>query len=206
MSEAHSEALRALLRRVDEVRGMSDRAAGSSVVGLDGGETLLRTLSELVEELERSHRRLIETNVQLVSLREVAGSLTNTVDTAETTRTVTRYLRRAFGFDQVGLLLIDRERGVLTGAWTGGEAGGADRSDTLEFPLVGERKYARGKDSPVRFRSRRVALHAWRLAFTSPGTGREVEVEAPLLVDLVELLEQVRAARGPDGRDRARGD
>ncbi len=74
------------------------------------------------------------------------------------------------------------------------------------FPLVGERKYARGKDSPVRFRSRRVALHAWRLAFTSPGTGREVQVEAPLLVDLVELLEQVRAARGPDGRDRARGD
>lgn len=139
MSEAHSEALRALLRRVDEVRGMSDRAAGASVVGLDDGETLLRTLSELVEELERSHRRLIETNVQLVSLREVAGSLTNTVDTAETTRTVTRYLRRAFGFDQVGLLLIDRERGVLTGAWTGGEPGGAERSETLEFALVGER-------------------------------------------------------------------
>lgn len=136
MTEANSETLRALLRRVDEVRGLSDRSAGTAAVGLDDGETVLRTLSELVEELERSHRRLIETNVQLVSLREVAGSLTNTVDTAETTRTVTRYLQRAFGFDEVGLLLIDRERGVLTGAWTGG-AGGPGES--LEFPLVGER-------------------------------------------------------------------
>ena len=56
--------------------------------------------SELVEELERSHRRLIETNVQLVSLREVASSMvTCTVDIGETTRTVTRYLHRAFGFE-----------------------------------------------------------------------------------------------------------
>ena len=138
MSEANSEALRALLRRVDEVRGLSDRAAATAAVGLDDGETVLRTLSELVEELERSHRRLIETNVQLVSLREVAGSLTNTVDAAETTRTVTRYLQRAFGFEQVCLLLIDRERGLLSGAWTGGAPGG-ESSELLEFPLVGER-------------------------------------------------------------------
>jgi len=138
MTEANSEALRALLRRVDEVRGLSDRSAATAVAGLDETETMLRTLSELVEELERSHRRLIETNVQLVSLREVAGSLTNTVDTAETTRTVTRYLQRAFGFDQVCLMLIDRARGVLAGAWTGGRPG-AEASELLEFPLVGER-------------------------------------------------------------------
>ena len=51
--------------------------------------------SELVEELERSHRRLIETNVQLVSLREVAELVSRPrVDAAETTRLVTRYLRR----------------------------------------------------------------------------------------------------------------
>src|SRR6185503_10314710 len=32
-------------------------------------------------------------------------------------------------------------------------------------PLVGERKYGRGRDAVLPFRSRRVALHAWRLAF-----------------------------------------
>ena len=61
------------------------------------------------------------------------------------------------------------------------------------FPLVGERKYARGKDSPVRFKSRRVALHAWRLAFDHPRTKERIEVEAPLPEDLVDLLE--RASR-----------
>lgn len=138
MSESHSEALRTLLRRVDEVRGLSDRSASTAPAGLDDTETLLRTLSELVEELERSHRRLIETNVQLVSLREVGGSLTSTVDIAETTRTVTRYLQRAFGFEQVCLMIIDLERGAMAGAWTGGNPGG-ESSESLEVPLVGER-------------------------------------------------------------------
>lgn len=53
-------------------------------------------------------------------------------------------------------------------------------------PLVGERKYARGKDDPYRFK--RVALHAWRLAFQHPVTGAEVRVEAPLAPDLVTLV------------------
>ncbi len=134
MTESKHDTLRSLLRRVDEVRGLSDRAAGSAVVAIDDPDALVRTLGELVEELERSHRRLIETNVQLVSLREVAGRLTTTVDAGETTRTVTRYLRHAFGFDQVGLLLIDRERGVLSGTWAGadGEARG------LEVALTGD--------------------------------------------------------------------
>lgn len=58
------------------------------------------------------------------------------------------------------------------------------------FPLVGERKYARGKDSPVRAPSRRVALHAWKLAFPHPVTGALLEIEAPLTPDLVELRAQ----------------
>ena len=135
MTDSNRDTLRGLLRRVDEVRGLSDRAAGSAVVAADDPDALVRTLAELVEELERSHRRLIETNVQLVSLREVAGRLTTTVDVVETTRTVTRYLRHAFGFDQVGLLLIDRERGMLCGSWAGEDG----ESEALEVPLAGER-------------------------------------------------------------------
>ncbi|HTR96517.1 MAG TPA: PAS domain-containing protein, partial [Candidatus Acidoferrales bacterium] len=135
MSESTRDTLLGLLRRVDEVRGLSDRASGPAALALDETDVLVRTLSEVVEELERSHRRLIETNVQLVSLREVAGRLTTTTDVAETTRTVTRYLRHAFGFDHVGLLLVDRERRTLGGTWAVREG------DTLalELPLAGER-------------------------------------------------------------------
>ena len=60
------------------------------------------------------------------------------------------------------------------------------------FPLAGERKYARGKDATLRFRSRRVALHAWRLEFSHPRTGKALRVEAPLPADLVQLLGRAR--------------
>jgi len=60
------------------------------------------------------------------------------------------------------------------------------------FPLAGERKYARGKEATLRFKSRRVALHAWRLAFTHPRTGKALQVEAPLPPDLQELLARAR--------------
>jgi RluA family pseudouridine synthase len=60
------------------------------------------------------------------------------------------------------------------------------------FPLVGERKYARGRDSAVALRSRRVALHAWRLAFVHPITGEELALEAPLPDDLLQLRERAR--------------
>ena len=59
-------------------------------------------------------------------------------------------------------------------------------------PLVGERKYARGKDDPLR--AKRVALHAERLAFPHPAGPGDVDVSAPLPKDLVALLE--KAERG----------
>jgi len=59
-------------------------------------------------------------------------------------------------------------------------------------PLVGERKYGRGKDAVLPFRSRRVALHAWRLAFEDPWSGKKLAIEAPLPADLLELRERAR--------------
>jgi 23S rRNA pseudouridine1911/1915/1917 synthase len=57
--------------------------------------------------------------------------------------------------------------------------------------LVGERKYARGKEDPLR--ARRVALHAWKLAFPHPTHGGRVALEAPLPGDLRELLAAAEA-------------
>jgi RluA family pseudouridine synthase len=57
--------------------------------------------------------------------------------------------------------------------------------------LVGERKYARGKDDVLR--AKRVALHAWKLAFLHPLRGERVAVEAPLPEDLVQLLAAAEA-------------
>jgi len=57
--------------------------------------------------------------------------------------------------------------------------------------LVGERKYARGKEDPLR--AKRVALHAWRLAFPHPFGGRRIELEAPPPAELRALLAAARA-------------
>jgi PAS domain S-box-containing protein len=122
MAESNREELGALLRRVEEVRGLAPGAGAPATGALDDPAALVPVIAQLVDDLERSHRRLIEANVQLVSLREVAASLSATRDAGEATRLVARYLRGAMGVEQVGLLLVDAERGVLTGtwAWSGG--------------------------------------------------------------------------------------
>jgi RluA family pseudouridine synthase len=58
-------------------------------------------------------------------------------------------------------------------------------------PLAGERKYARGKEDPLR--APRLALHAWRLAFRHPSDGAELRIEAPLPEELVRLRERAAA-------------
>jgi 23S rRNA pseudouridine1911/1915/1917 synthase len=63
-------------------------------------------------------------------------------------------------------------------------------------PLVGERLYAfRAGPPPAWPPSPRQALHAWRLAFDHPRTGREVRVEAAPPADFEAVLEAAR--RGP---------
>jgi RluA family pseudouridine synthase len=60
-------------------------------------------------------------------------------------------------------------------------------------PLVGERKYARGKQDPLG--GKRVALHAWRLELAHPRDGAALRVEAPLHDDLERLRERAAAQR-----------
>ena len=137
MDVAKREALRSLLRRIDEVRGLSGRTDAGVALDPDDPVALQAALSDLVEELERSHRRLIETNVQLVSLREVASGMVGARDAGETARTASRYLSHAFGFPDVFLALVDRSKRSLAGTWTSrGEA--RERHISFELPLVGD--------------------------------------------------------------------
>ncbi len=132
------ESRRELMRRVDEVRGLSGGPEHGPALDPDDPSALLGVLAELAEELERSRRRLIETNVQLVSLREVASRMLGDLEAGETTRIVTRYLCHAFGFEHAFLLLVDRDRQRLEGTWTRGDGGREDSVD-LEVSLLADR-------------------------------------------------------------------
>jgi 23S rRNA pseudouridine1911/1915/1917 synthase len=66
-------------------------------------------------------------------------------------------------------------------------------------PLVGDVTYGR----PSRL-IRRVALHAERLAFDHPTTGRRVDVTTPPPADFARLLDRLRAGARVSGGDRHR--
>jgi RluA family pseudouridine synthase len=60
----------------------------------------------------------------------------------------------------------------------------------IGHPLVGERKYARGKDATVRHK--RAALHASWLEFTHPFGNERLHIQAPIPQDLRNLQERLR--------------
>lgn len=81
------------------------------------------------------------------------------------------------------------------------------------WPIVGDTTYGgqlRGSEvgpglgEAVRAFPRQ-ALHAWRLAFTHPVTGRKVTVEAPLPADILDLLRVTGLAITSPGRAPRRG-
>ena len=57
---------------------------------------------------------------------------------------MTRYLARAFGFEDGFLLLLNRETGTLEGTWTRARAG-ASTALELELPLVGDDRRGRAR-------------------------------------------------------------
>ncbi|MFH1568403.1 MAG: pseudouridine synthase, partial [Gemmatimonadota bacterium] len=57
-------------------------------------------------------------------------------------------------------------------------------------PLVGDRHYETAEAAETALD--RQALHAWRLSFTHPATGRRVSFEAPLAADMARLVESLR--------------
>ena len=58
--------------------------------------------------------------------------------------------------------------------------------------LVGERRYVYGPETLRSISFPRQALHAHRLGFVHPTTGRPLSFEAPLPTDMAELVEGLR--------------
>jgi 23S rRNA pseudouridine1911/1915/1917 synthase len=61
-------------------------------------------------------------------------------------------------------------------------------------PVLGDRAYGGGGDEAARLGLGRPFLHSWRLAFSHPVTGEQVELEDPLPPDLNEALGRARSA------------
>ncbi len=58
--------------------------------------------------------------------------------------------------------------------------------------LIGEQRYVYGPETLRDVSFPRQALHAWRLGFVHPGTGRHMRFEAPIPADIDELVAVLR--------------
>jgi 23S rRNA pseudouridine1911/1915/1917 synthase len=69
---------------------------------------------------------------------------------------------------------------------------------SVGHPILGDRAYRGGGEDARHLGLDRPFLHAWRLAFDHPSTGRRIEVEEPLPADLAEALTRARGEAGGD--------
>ena len=67
----------------------------------------------------------------------------------------------------------------------------------IGHPILGDRAYGGGGDEALRVGLTRPFLHAWRLRFRHPVTGKEVALEDPLPDDLADVLARVRLDQRP---------
>jgi PAS domain S-box-containing protein len=108
---------RSLLKRVEDLRSFTSLNP-SDYSSLDEETTLGRVCQDLIDALETTHRRLIETDTKLSVVREIAEGMLSNVRPEEALQTVSAYMHRVLGMDDVGLWLMNRETGLLEGRHT----------------------------------------------------------------------------------------
>lgn len=103
-----------LVSRLEAIKGVR---ASSTRLGVwsDPGRRFEELSSTLVRDLEDSYFRLIRTNIQLLSLKEVGRSIIASLDRDRTVQSVLEYLQRGVGFQEFGLFTWLPEEGVFAG-------------------------------------------------------------------------------------------
>ena len=103
-----------LVARVEAIKGVR---AGGVRLGLwsDPWRRTRDLTRNLVGDLEDSYFRLIRTNIQLLSLKEVGKSVIASLDRDRTVQSVLDYLHRGIGFAEFGLFTWRPEDGVFDG-------------------------------------------------------------------------------------------
>jgi len=66
----------------------------------------------------------------------------------------------------------------------------------MQHPVIGDPLYCRRWVHQKRYSPLRQMLHAWRLGFTHPTTGKWMTFESPIPLDMAELIERLREESG----------
>jgi two-component system sensor histidine kinase AtoS len=112
-----------LALRLDDLRGFGLLPVGDAL-SLEGEGPLLGLARSLADTLEATQRRVIETSIQILSLRELVAKLLRLRTPGEVAETVTLYLQKAFDHERVLVGVYYAGSGVLEG-WTAVRDGGS---------------------------------------------------------------------------------
>ena len=146
---ARDEARRELSRRLDDLRGLGILPAAPEGRAVDGEASLLALSLSLVDALESTQRRVIETSIQLLSLRELMAKLLSLRTPEEVSETVTLYLHKAFDHERVLVGVYDPARESLEG-WAAIRNGGSScRPFILEGDWGGALRLALERKTPL---------------------------------------------------------
>lgn len=126
----------ALEARLDEILGLVHIPGLESPVDAANSRDLTRLAFHLADALERTQRQLIESNIQLMSLREVTTTLLSLHSLEKAAETIALYLHKAFDYERVAVLLLDTERGSLEG-WLAARHQDRHLNEPLVLPLDG---------------------------------------------------------------------
>ncbi|MBN1504309.1 MAG: PAS domain S-box protein [Candidatus Eisenbacteria bacterium] len=106
-----------LLKKVENLRSFTNLNP-TDYDSSDDETMLARVCEDLTEALEATHRRLIETDTKLSVMREIAEGMLSNVRPEEALQTVSSYMHKVMGMEDVGLWLMNRETGLLQGQHT----------------------------------------------------------------------------------------
>lgn len=110
-------ARRDLALRLDDLRGFGLLPTGGDWRPEGGEPALLELALALTDALESTQRRVIETSIQILSLRELVAKLLSLRTSEEVAETVALYLQKAFDHERVLVGIHDPGASTLEG-WT----------------------------------------------------------------------------------------
>ena len=168
---------------------------------LDAGTSGLLIVAKDDETHRRLARMLAEREIHREYLALVRGQVPHdsfTVDAPLGRRNARVAVRRGTGVEAVTDLQV-RERLAGTTLLVATPRTGRTHQIRVHLrsaghPILGDRAYGGGGEDARRLGLSRPFLHAWRLGFAHPVTGRRVEVEEPLPEDLEDALARLRSA------------
>jgi len=145
-----AEGRKSLARRLDDLRGLGLLPSWSETLHVEGEDSLQRLALSLADLLESAQRRVIETSIQLLSLRELIAGVLNMHTPEEVAKTVALYLHKAFDHERVLVGVYEPDEDALEG-WVAVRRGSPRFSSfTVRGSWTGALRDALGGEEPIR--------------------------------------------------------